>query len=146
MTVQASEKSEVEEEERRGDGPVDIARPEEVSVDVLDVQVVGDLVPVLVLDVLDVDAVAGRHGEVGDEGGGGDEGGNDVEETLLLLLVLVCVSASIVRMLSAYDWESPGHADESNGGEGHESGNDHQESVTMVSNDLVGWLIDDSGL
>jgi hypothetical protein len=38
-------------------------------------------------DSVVVDAVAGGHGEVGEEGEGGDEGGQDVEEAFLLCYV-----------------------------------------------------------
>lgn len=85
MAVETSEEGKVEKEKWSGDGPVDIASPEELAVDVLDVADLGDLVPMGVLDVLPADAVVGGHGKVGDSGGGGDEGGDDVEETLLLL-------------------------------------------------------------
>lgn len=35
-------------------------------------------------NLVQVDAITGGHGEVGEEGEGGDEGGQDMEETLLL--------------------------------------------------------------
>ena len=85
VAVETSEEGKVEEEKWSSDGPVDVAGPEELAVDVLNVADLGDLVPVGVLDVLPADAVVGGHGKVGDSGGGGDEGGDDVEETLLLL-------------------------------------------------------------
>lgn len=85
VAVETSEEGKVEKEKWSGDGPIDVASPEELAMDVLNVVNLGDLVPVGVLDVLPADAVMSSHGEVGDSGGGGDEGGDDVEETLLLL-------------------------------------------------------------
>ena len=85
MAVETGEEGKVEEEKWGSDGPVDVASPEELAVDVLNVVDLSDLVPVGVLDVLPADAVVGGHGKVGDSGGGGDKSGDDVEETLLLL-------------------------------------------------------------
>lgn len=84
VAIQAGKEGEVEEEKWGGDGPVDVAGPEEVAVNVLGVVDAGHLVVAVVVDVVDRDTVVGCHGEVGDGGGGGDEGSDDVEETLLL--------------------------------------------------------------
>jgi len=72
--VQTGQEGEVDQDQRRGQGPVDVAQPvhlaEDVAVRVRDVPVGFAQAVVGVRD-----AVAGGQGEVGDEGDGGDEGG-----------------------------------------------------------------------
>lgn len=97
VAVQASQEGKVHEEKWSGDGPVDIAGPQEVTVDVLGVVDAGHLVVAVVVNVVDGDTVVGGHGEVRDGSGGGDEGGDDVEETLLLYMLSVCGSICISR-------------------------------------------------
>lgn len=87
-TGKTSEQRKVEEQERGGDGPVDVASPVDLAVDV----VLGGgnvLVVLLLLGVVPANAVAAGHCEVGQGGEGHDEGGEDVIETL----GLGCVSA-----------------------------------------------------
>jgi hypothetical protein len=98
-TGKTSEQRKVEEEERGGDGPVDVASPVDLAVDV--VLGVGDVLVVLNLGGLVVaDTVAAGHGEVGKSGEGDDEGGQDVIQTLGLRCVLavieLCVRLSAV--------------------------------------------------
>ena len=88
-TVHAGEKSKVEEEERGGDGPVNVTSEEDLAVDVVE-GVVDVLVLFSDLDVVPADTVAGGHGEVGDGSGDGDDGGDDVVETLGLEEVSRC--------------------------------------------------------
>lgn len=52
-----------------------------------------------------------------------------------------------MRRLDTYNWESPGHANEGNGREGHEGGNDHKEGVATAANGLVDdWIWEDRWL
>jgi hypothetical protein len=82
-TVHASEETKVKEQERGGQGPVDVAGPEDLALDV--VVCVRNVVVLLTdVDVVDRDTLTGRHGEVRDGGGNGDESRDDMEETLLL--------------------------------------------------------------
>lgn len=82
---ETGEEGEVEEEERSGERPIDVAGPEDLAEDVL-----KGVVDVLVGFPDDNMCVAGTftgcHGEVGEGSEGGDQGGDDVEETLLLLI------------------------------------------------------------
>lgn len=52
-----------------------------------------------------------------------------------------------MERLDTYNWESPGHADEGNGRESHEGGDDQQEGITTATDGLIndwvwehGWL------
>lgn len=80
-SVEASKQAQVEEEERRGDGPIDVTSPVDLTIDIT-----GGVWDVLVglagLDVVQADTVTAGHGEVGAGGEGHDESGNDVIETL----------------------------------------------------------------
>ena len=89
-TGKTSEQGQVEEEERSGDGPVNVASPVDLAVDV----VLGgrDVLVVLFLGgVVVTNTVAAGHGEVGQSGKGDNEGGQDVVQTLGLGYVLVVV-------------------------------------------------------
>jgi hypothetical protein len=82
-TSKTSQKTEIEEEKWGGDAPVDVTCPVDLAVD--DLLCVWDvLVGLDLLDHVVIDAVAGGHREVGEEGEGGDEGGQDVEKAFLL--------------------------------------------------------------
>jgi len=80
-TAEAGKQSQVEEEKRSGQAPVDIAGPVNLAVDV-----VGGVrdVAVRVSDggAVVADAVASGHGEVGQGSKGDNESGDDVVETL----------------------------------------------------------------
>jgi len=89
-TGKTSEQGKVEEQERGGDGPVNVTGPVDLAVDV----VLGgrDVLVVLLLGgVVVADTVAAGHGEVGESGEGDNEGGQDVIQTLGLGYVLVVV-------------------------------------------------------
>jgi len=79
--VDACEQAEIQQQERRGDAPVDVSRPEDLPAHV--VVGVGDVL-VVVLDscAVVVGGVAGSHGKVRNGGGNRDQGGNNVVETL----------------------------------------------------------------
>ena len=80
-TGKASEQGQVEEKERSGDGPVNVAGPVDLAVNV--VLSGRDVLVVLLLGgVVVANAVAAGHGEVGESGDGDDEGGQDVIQTL----------------------------------------------------------------
>lgn len=52
-----------------------------------------------------------------------------------------------MERLDTYNWEFPGHADEGNGREGHEGGDDHQEGITTAADFLINdWVWDDAWL
>lgn len=77
--IDSSQKTEIEEEKRRGDGPIDVAS----VVDLAALQVVGaGQLAVVVLDLCAVEAsgITGGHGKVGERGGDCDEGGDDMVE------------------------------------------------------------------
>jgi hypothetical protein len=82
--VQAGHEREIQDHEGRGERPVDIPRPEDLSKDVL----VHRGAVVLVRDGEDVvreeGPGAGGLGVVGEGGDGEEEGGDDVEEAYLL--------------------------------------------------------------
>lgn len=82
-TIEASKETEIEQKERSGQSPVNIASPEDLAFD--GGEGVRDVV-ILVTDdnLVDRDTVAGRHGEVGDGGDDQDEGRDDMVETALL--------------------------------------------------------------
>ena len=89
-TGKASEQGQVEEKERSGDGPVNVAGPVDLAVNV--VLSGRDVLVVLLLGgVVVANAVAAGHGEVGQSGKGDNEGGQDVVQTLGLGYVLVVV-------------------------------------------------------
>jgi hypothetical protein len=95
-TGKTSEQRKVEKEERGGDGPVNVAGPVDLAVDV----VLGGrnvLVVLLLGGVVVADTVAAGHGEVGESGEGDNEGGQDVIQTLGLEKALVesCVVSKI---------------------------------------------------
>lgn len=84
--TKTSEKAEVEQKERSGEGPVDVTSPVDLAVDVLGG--VGNVLVLLAdLDVVVVDTHAGGHTEVGDGGNDGDQAGDDVVKTAALSIV-----------------------------------------------------------
>jgi len=103
-TVHAGQKSQIEEQEWSGDGPVNIAGPEDLAVDV-----VGGVWDVLVRlagnDMVPADSVASGHGEVGDGGRDGNQSGDDMVETL-------------------GHWNVPRHAGEDDRGDDHDNEDD----------------------
>ena len=87
-TGKTSEQSKVEEQERGGDGPVNVAGPVDLAVDI----VLGGwnvLVVLLLGGVVVANTVAAGHGEVGQSGEGNNEGGQDMVQTLGLGRALV---------------------------------------------------------
>lgn len=104
-TVETGDEAEIEEEQRGGDAPVDIAGPVDLTLDV--VVGGGNTVLVLVLngDLVVADAVTDSHTEVGDSGSHDDERSNDMIETLGLLMgVSVLVSGSSMPTTSVSEW------------------------------------------
>jgi hypothetical protein len=82
-TIEAGEESQVEKQEWRGDGPVNISCPVDLTVSGL--ECVWDVLVGLNLDDLVVaDSVTAGHGVVREEGKGGDESSQDVEQAFLL--------------------------------------------------------------
>jgi hypothetical protein len=83
-TRHASKETEIENEERSGQAPVDVTGPEHLAVHLG--ECVGDVVVLLTDgDLLDGDTVAGGHGEVREGSEDGDRGGDGVVETLGLM-------------------------------------------------------------
>lgn len=80
-TGKTSQQGEVEEQERSGDGPVNVASPVNLAVDVV-LSGRNVLVVLLLLGVVPANAVAAGHGEVGKGSERDDEGGEDVVKTL----------------------------------------------------------------
>lgn len=79
--INASQEAEISQQERRGDGPVDVPSEVDLTADV--VVGVGDLVVVrLDLDAVQVGTVTGGHAEVRQSSGDCDERGDDMVETL----------------------------------------------------------------
>lgn len=86
-TVEAGQQTEVKKKERGGQGPVDIASPVDLAVDLG--EGVWDVVELLAHnDLVDRDSVASCHGKVGEGGSDEDQGGDDVVETTLLLMLV----------------------------------------------------------
>lgn len=82
--VQAGEESQIEQDERRRERPVDVARPEHLAEDVLQS---GRQAMLVVHDhkvVREGRPAAGGLSEVGEGGDGSDEGGQEMEESFLL--------------------------------------------------------------
>lgn len=79
--INAGQKAEISQQERRGDGPVDVPSEVDLTADV--VVSVGDLVVVrLDLNAVQVGTVTGGHAEVRQSSGNCNEGGDDVVEAL----------------------------------------------------------------
>lgn len=72
--AETGQEGQVEQDERGGDGAVDVASPEDLSEDVLD-RGGGVLVGFLDHDVRETVSITRGHGEVGERGKEGDEGG-----------------------------------------------------------------------
>jgi len=87
-TRHARQKTEVEQQERRGDGPINVASVVDLAVDGL-VRVGNMVVLGADDDLVERDAVAGSHCEVGERSRECDDGRDDVVQTLVLVLVLV---------------------------------------------------------
>ncbi len=89
-TIHAGQEAEVEQQERGGDTPVNIAGPVDLTVD--DVVGVWEvLLGVLDGDLVLADTITDSHGIVGDGGEGSDEGSQDVEQSFLLGIGLAAV-------------------------------------------------------
>lgn len=95
-TRHAGQETEVEQQERRGDGPINVASVVDLAVDRL--VRVGDMV---VLgaddDLVERDAVASGHGEVGESSRERDDGRDDVIQTLVLMSLLAEELTSTTR-------------------------------------------------
>lgn len=89
----AGQEHEIEEQEWRGDGPIDITSPVDLAEDVL-VRVWDVLVLVRLDDVVVADAVSGGHGEVRAGSKDNDHGGHNMVETLALRRLSVDGSSS----------------------------------------------------
>ena len=116
-TVNPGKQAEVEQQERRGDGPVDVPSVEDLAT----VQVMRARQFAMV--VLDLDtAVAGGmarcHREIGERRGDGDESCDDVIET-------------------AGHGHVPGHGRESNRGENHDNKHDPEGREAIVPGMLI---------
>jgi hypothetical protein len=86
-TRHASQQTKVEEQQRSGQAPVDVAGPEDLAVHL--VESIGNVVVLLTDgDLLDGDTVSGGHCEVRDGGEDGDHGRDGVVETLRLMRAL----------------------------------------------------------
>jgi hypothetical protein len=84
-TGHSSQETEIEDQERSGNAPVDVTSPEDLAVG--DVEGVRDMVVLLTLDdLVQGNTVSGGHGEVGEGSGEGDDGGDDMIEALGLCL------------------------------------------------------------
>ena len=82
-TCSTGQEQEIEEQEWCGHGPIDIAGPVDLAVDV--VVGVWDMVVLVGLDdVVEADAVSGSHGKVRAGGEDDDQSGHDMVETLAL--------------------------------------------------------------
>jgi len=77
-TIQASEKRQIEEEERSGQAPVNIASPVHLAEDVVVGAWDSVLMSLSLVDVVPVDATLGGHAEVGDGSNDCDQGSDDV--------------------------------------------------------------------
>jgi len=120
-TAHAREEGKIKEEERSGQGPVDVASPEDLAEDVLDG--VGDvIVGLLDDDVGEGVSVTGGHGEVGDGSEGGNEGSDDMEEAFL-------------------DWGAVGQEEEGQGRQQHDDPDNPESLFAGVTDLLVGWGI-----
>lgn len=82
-TRHASQKTEVKEQERSGDGPVDVTSVEDLAVDGL-IGVWNMVVLVADGDLVKRDTVSSGHGEVGEGSSDGDDGRDDMVQTLVL--------------------------------------------------------------
>lgn len=118
-SIHASKESKVQEQERSGQAPVNVAGPEDLAEDVVDG--VGDVIVCFLNDdVGEGVSVSGSHGEVGDGCEGGDEGGDNVEESLL-------------------NWDSPCQGCECQGGQQHDREDDPEGFRASLANLLKVW-------
>jgi hypothetical protein len=89
-TRHASQKTEVEDQERSSQAPVDIAGPEDLAVHLS--EGVGYMIVLLAdNDLLDGDTVSGSHGKVRQCSEKGDYSGDGVVEALRLSRLLACI-------------------------------------------------------
>jgi hypothetical protein len=113
----ASKETEIEEQERGGDAPVDVSRPEDLAAHL--VVRVGDVLVMVAHRRAVVGAgLARRHSEVGDSSREGDHGGDDVVETL-------------------GHGDIPGQEGEESRGEDHDDEDDPEGSEAIVASTLV---------
>jgi hypothetical protein len=120
-TRHASQKTEIEEQEGSGQGPVNVTGPEDLAVHL--VEGVWDVVVLLADgDLLDGDTVAGGHGEVGERSEDGDHGSDGVVEALLLIGLLVA-SMKLSRA-ETYKRDPPRESSEASRGDHHEHEDD----------------------
>ena len=82
-TVHASKETKVKEQKRSSNGPVDIASPEDLTLNLV-VSVRNVVVLLTDVDVVNRDTLASGHGEVGDRSSNGDQSRDNIEEALLL--------------------------------------------------------------
>jgi len=125
-SIETGKESQIEEQERSGERPINVTSPEDLTVDVLN-GVRNMLVGFLDDNVGEGVSVTSSHGKVGDSCKDCDERRDDMEESLL-------------------DWNSVRHANESKGREEHEYEDDPEGPRTRSSDLLIhcrSW-IDDS--
>lgn len=147
-TIHAGQEAEVEQQERGGETPVNIAGPVDLTVD--DVVGVWEvLLGVLDGDLILADTITDSHSIVGDGGEGGDEGSQDVEQSFLLGIGLAAVDR-LVGYLFTYDRDTEGHDVEGQGRNEHDHEDDPSESQSssvgrqdgrMVTNHSVRWPV-----
>ena len=100
----ASKETEIEEQERGGDAPVDVTGPVDLAVG--GGVGVGNVVMLLALDnLVQGNTVSSGHGEVREGRGESDDGGDDMVEALVLVGVRHCVSSHSER--GPYQWDLP---------------------------------------
>jgi hypothetical protein len=95
-TGHASQETEIKEEQRSGQAPVNVAGPEDLAVDLG--EGVGNVVVLLTDDDLVVaHTVASSHGKVRERSSDGDDGGDGVEKALRLSSGLAPSRPSVLR-------------------------------------------------
>ena len=129
--AQTGEEGQIEQQERGGDGPVDVADPEDLSVDMLDGVGRAFLLGVAEGDVSKRGAVARGHSEVGQGGKRGDERGDDMEQPFLLFLVSPHRDASSEACEMPYHGHGIGQGGEDDGGDQHEHEHDPIDQVSI---------------
>ena len=127
-TVHAGQQAEVEEQERGGDAPVDVACVVDFTVEVV-LGVWDVLVRLALNDVMVPDAVAGSHGEVGQSSRDRDDGRDNVVQALRLRIVSGETDCFWVDI--SYHRDAPGHAGEDYGRDDHE--NEDNPRVVLAS-------------
>jgi len=115
--INTREEAEIQQQERRGDAPVDVSRPEDLAAHLV-VRVGNVLVMVAHRRAVVGAGLARRHSEVGDSSREGDDGGDDMVETL-------------------GHGNIPGQEGEEARGEDHDDEDDPEGSEAVVASTLV---------